>query len=195
MSIKILGGLAKGQALFVPPETITRPTSVMLRRKVFDALQDLSDFHFFDLCAGSGAMGIEAWSRGAKSATLVEAHPKVQGILKKNLSGIKAKFAAELAERPIHLAPTKLENWLARELSGLKNLDSVVVFLDPPYKDHSLYQAFRAAIGECEFAGEVWVESDRLSGVAVNFFETWHGPHKIYEHSDSWLARWKFPKT
>lgn len=165
----------------------------MLRRKAFDALQDLSDFHFFDLCAGSGAMGVEAWSRGARSATLVEAHPKVQAILKKNLSALKSKFSLELEKRPISLVGAKLESWLVRELGPLEALAPVVLFFDPPYRDHSLYQSFKDALFHCELEGEVWIESDRLSGVPVSFFDAWKGPHKVYEHSDSWLARWKFP--
>ncbi len=195
MSIKILGGLAKGQALFIPPENITRPTSVMLRRKAFDALQDLSDYHFYDLCAGSGAMGVEAWSRGALSSTLVEAHPKALATLKKNLAALKTKYGVHLEERPLTLVGMKLETWLSRDLERALQEKSGVVFFDPPYKDHALYQAFKDALSSCSFEGEVWVESDRLSGVSRDFFSSWGEPHKIYEHSDSWLARWKFPIT
>ena len=75
MPLRILGGKAKGQLLKSPPEnSITRPTSVMLKRKFFDAFQDLGEAHFYDLCAGSGSVGIEAWSRGVKQVELVEKH-------------------------------------------------------------------------------------------------------------------------
>lgn len=72
MAINILGGHAKGHALFVPPTSITRATTVMLRRKFFDAHQDLTNCLFIDLFAGSGAMGLEACSRGAERVILVE---------------------------------------------------------------------------------------------------------------------------
>jgi 16S rRNA (guanine966-N2)-methyltransferase len=59
MALKILQGEAKGLSL-VAPSSGTRPTSVLLRRKVFDAHQDMSDSIFIDCCAGTGAMGLEA---------------------------------------------------------------------------------------------------------------------------------------
>jgi hypothetical protein len=72
MSIQILGGLARGRTLDVPTGNLIRPTSVMLRRRLFDARQDMSSFHFYDLCSGSGSVGIEAWSRGAEALFLNE---------------------------------------------------------------------------------------------------------------------------
>ena len=57
MSIKILGGFARGQVLAVPKTDSIRPTSVMLRRRIYDFFQDLDGFYFLDICAGSGAMG------------------------------------------------------------------------------------------------------------------------------------------
>ena len=89
MSIRILGGLGKGHVLEVPPENITRPTSVMLRRKLFDRYQDISDYTFIDICAGSGAMGLEAISRGAKKVIFIENSQKALSILKKNIKSIR----------------------------------------------------------------------------------------------------------
>lgn len=189
MSIKILGGLAKGQALFVPPEHITRPTSVMLRRKVFDAVQELDQFHFYDFCAGSGAMGIEAWSRGAMSVTLLEPAPKALAILKRNCQTMGERFSAECAARPLKFGSQKFEQWLKRERVAGES----VLFFDPPYKDHALYAVFREFVLTLEISGEVWVESDYMSGVAPEFFASWGDALKCYEHSDSWLARWKLP--
>lgn len=167
----------------------------MLRRKAFDALQDLSEFHFIDLCAGSGAMGIEAWSRGAKSVNLIEAHPKAQIITKKNVAGLKTRFSNELDLRPLTVVSAKAEQWLAKDLAKFEVVGDVVLFFDPPYRDHKLYELFKEMLSTSKVSGEVWVESDRLSGVALKLFESWGEPHKVYEHSDSWLARWKFPIT
>jgi 16S rRNA (guanine966-N2)-methyltransferase len=66
MSIKILGGIAKGTILFLPDEKLTRPTLVLLKRKIFDAIQNFDGKIFIDACAGSGAIGLEAWSRELK---------------------------------------------------------------------------------------------------------------------------------
>ena len=65
MSLKILGGKAKGFTISVPPADTIRPMQVMLKRRVFDSYQNLEGVTFVDLCAGSGAVGLEAWSRGA----------------------------------------------------------------------------------------------------------------------------------
>ena len=68
--MQIIGGLAKGHGLCVPRGI--RPTSTLLKRKLFDSHQTWEAVNFIDLCAGSGSVGLEAWSRGAKSVCLVE---------------------------------------------------------------------------------------------------------------------------
>ena len=85
MSIRILGGSLKGMSLKVGSASMMRPTSVMLRRKAFDSLQCLEGYDFWDLCAGSGSMGIEALSRGANKSYFLEKQPKNFIILKDNL--------------------------------------------------------------------------------------------------------------
>ncbi|MBP5296212.1 MAG: RsmD family RNA methyltransferase, partial [Bacteriovoracaceae bacterium] len=67
MALTILGGQAAAFKINLPAQVRFRPTSVMLRRKLFDAHQTWKGEGFFDVCAGSGAMGMEAWSRGAES--------------------------------------------------------------------------------------------------------------------------------
>jgi 16S rRNA (guanine966-N2)-methyltransferase len=81
MSIKILGGVAKGFTLVTPSESITRPTSVLLKRRLFDFYQNLNGHYFIDLCAGSGSIGIEAASRGAYPVLLVESNPKAYKVI------------------------------------------------------------------------------------------------------------------
>ena len=65
MSIKILAGELKGMGIAVPSSDQLRPTSIMLRKKIFDASQGLDIRWFVDLLAGSGSVGLEAVSRGA----------------------------------------------------------------------------------------------------------------------------------
>ena len=72
MTVKILGGVARGFPLALPRSDLTRPTSVLIKRKLFDWRQDLSGHTFIDLCAGSGAMGFEALSRSADKVVLVD---------------------------------------------------------------------------------------------------------------------------
>ena len=74
MSISILGGVAKGAKLATPSSHNTRPTSVLLKRRLFDSHQSFEGIEFYDICAGSGSMGIEAMSRGAEKVIFVESN-------------------------------------------------------------------------------------------------------------------------
>ena len=91
MSLKILGGFARGQILAVPKGDLIRPTSVMLKRRIYDFYQDLSGVTFIDLCAGSGAMGFEAWSRGARRIYLNEVNRHVLMTLEENRENLLLK--------------------------------------------------------------------------------------------------------
>ena len=86
MSITIIAGFAKGLKLQVPSRGV-RPTSVMLKRKIFDSNAGrLESFdRFVDLCSGSGAIGLEAISRGAQKLLSVEKNRSPFEILRKNV--------------------------------------------------------------------------------------------------------------
>ena len=62
MGLKILGGIAKGNTINIPKNGSFRPTSIRLKRRLFDFRQNWEGYTFIDLCAGSGAVGIESWS-------------------------------------------------------------------------------------------------------------------------------------
>ncbi|MFZ4712237.1 MAG: RsmD family RNA methyltransferase [Bacteriovoracaceae bacterium] len=173
MSIQILGGLARGRTLSVPTGDLIRPTSVMLRRRLFDARQDLSQNTFYDLCAGSGAVGIEAWSRGAYKVILSEKNRHVLNILLKNMKMMKEHYADELALRPITTQNQDclkfIKQWMeSYQALSLEEQQSTILFFDPPYEDHQLYlnvldQFQFNSLGW--FKGELWLESDETKGV------------------------------
>ncbi len=122
MSLKIIGGIFKGRNLLAPPETTTRPTQGMLRGAVFNICQHkIEGAHFLDLCAGSGAMGIEAVSRGAASATLVEKDPKAAAIIRKNIEKLSLGSKISLIQCDVLRALKKL------------NTPFDIIYLDPPY--------------------------------------------------------------
>lgn len=86
MSIKVAGGYLKGYTLRTLRGQKTRPTTGRVREAVFSILQhDLVDADVLDLFAGSGALAIEAVSRGAASAVMVERKHQAAGIIRKNL--------------------------------------------------------------------------------------------------------------
>lgn len=122
--IRIVGGAARGRALSVPGRG-TRPTSDRAREALFNTLTglvDLTGTDVLDLYAGTGAVGLEALSRGAGGATLVESDPAVLSVLRSNVAAI----ALDGAEVVALSVPAYLGQRPA--------LDRVrLAFLDPPY--------------------------------------------------------------
>lgn len=194
MSISLLGGYARGFNLKVLSSQSLRPTSVILRRKIFDRYQDLCDHTFVDACAGTGAMGLEACSRGADQIYLVEANKKFFQTLKDNVQIFEKKYSSEFE---FALVPklAKVQNWLEQfkqeySLWDLDQRKKTIFFFDPPYAMKNLYDKviIEGLIGEGWFQGDIWVESDRLKGYPLNFWEEKGISYiKSYEHSDSYI--------
>lgn len=186
MALKIIGGILKGLTLAVPAGDLIRPTSVMLKRKIFDANQNLDEKIFIDACAGTGAMGFEAWSRGAKKVYLIEANKSVFSLLRKNYQLIKTKFAQELKEREINIVCDDIENWIKYFKKNYNNNEEeTIIFFDPPYQSHDLYQnvADKKIINASSpwYNGQVWIESDELKGVPISFWPEYN--HCYYQGS------------
>ncbi len=124
---RIIAGVAGGRALAVPPGRLTRPTSDRAREGLFATvlatLGSLAGAAVADLYAGSGAVGIEALSRGAAEAMLVEADPKAAGVIRQNIASIGLPGA-----RLIH---DRVERVLRRGPGPDRPRD--LVFADPPY--------------------------------------------------------------
>lgn len=122
---RIVAGLAKGRRLAVP-EKGTRPTSDRAREALFSALTSrlgsLDDRIVVDLYAGSGALGLEALSRGAVSVDLVESDRQAIHILRRNVEQVALPGA-----RVHH---TTVERWLS---PGRVDPAADVLLMDPPY--------------------------------------------------------------
>lgn len=87
--MRVVAGTARGRRLAAPPGAVTRPTPDRVREAVFNSLNSLgvlSGCRVLDLYAGTGAMGIEALSRGAAHAVFVERHPEALAALRANLA-------------------------------------------------------------------------------------------------------------
>jgi 16S rRNA (guanine966-N2)-methyltransferase len=124
---RIIAGSAGGRRLAVPPGRSTRPTSDRTREGLFAAvlaaLGTLDGAAVLDLYAGSGAVGLEALSRGASDVLLVEADLKAANIIKSNISAVGLPGARLLRDRA--------ERALQRGPDGARPRD--LVFADPPY--------------------------------------------------------------
>lgn len=125
---RIVAGSAGGRRIEVPPRG-TRPTSERVREAVFSALEasvELDGSRVLDLYAGSGALGLEALSRGAAYATFVEADRRAAQIVRRN--------AGSLGFRQIRIEQAKAETALADTALGVPPAGPFdVVFADPPY--------------------------------------------------------------
>ena len=124
--VRVIGGLARGRRLHAPPGRQTRPTSDYLREVLFDLLgQQVSGRSFLDLYAGTGAVGIEALSRGAARAVFVEHDRRAVASLRRNLevSGLMEKA---------EVVPAEVLRYLRRAASTPHRFD--MIFLDPPYR-------------------------------------------------------------
>ena len=96
--MRIIAGTAKGKTLVSPPDSRTRPTSDRAREGLFSSLESefssIEGLHFLDLFAGSGAVGVEALSRGAGVVHAVESQSGIESIALKNFQCVKTAIGA-----------------------------------------------------------------------------------------------------
>ena len=121
--MRIVAGEFRGRRLTAPRGVLTRPTADRVREALFSMLGDVTGARVLDLYAGSGALGIEALSRGAESAVFVERDPRAVAAIERNLEslGLRQQVVRQDAARFL----TRTE--------GMFDL----VFCDPPYDSAS----------------------------------------------------------
>ncbi|MEV4763700.1 16S rRNA (guanine(966)-N(2))-methyltransferase RsmD [Micromonospora chokoriensis] len=123
---RIVAGALGGRRIAAPPGAGTRPTSDRVREALFSAVEaevDLDGARFADLYAGSGAVGLEALSRGARHVLLVESDPRAARVIRENVATLGVGPAARLVAGKVATA-------LA---AGPDGGPYDVVFADPPY--------------------------------------------------------------
>jgi 16S rRNA (guanine966-N2)-methyltransferase len=118
--MRVVAGLYRGHPLKAPPGKGTRPTADRVREALFSILGPIDDTHVLDLFAGSGALGIEALSRGAATATFVEKDRRAAAVIEANLAATGAEGEVVAADAL---------RWLSRQ--GGAGFD--LVLIDPPY--------------------------------------------------------------
>lgn len=127
--MRIISGKAGSIRLQAPPGTDMRPSEDRLKEALFGSLGDLSGKNVLDLFAGSGALGLEALSRGAKSVILVEKKPAHVGYIEQNLAAVRKAMAGDCGEVRILTADVQRICQILPELAGTLS----VVLADPPY--------------------------------------------------------------
>jgi len=132
--VRITGGEFGGRNLKVPKSDAIRPTQDRVREALFNILQcDIVGADFLDLFAGSGAVGLEALSRGAKSATFVEANKRHVATLRENLGAILGSSCSSGASRSRASRETVIASDVYRWLSNYSGPGFSIGFADPPY--------------------------------------------------------------
>lgn len=127
--LKVIGGIIKGRRIKVS-KAYLRPTSEKVKEALFDIIKEkVYGSYFLDLYAGTGGIGIEALSRGAKRVIFVESNPYLRRTLKENISSLGFEDKAEVIARD---AGTFLEKAIEKE----DRFD--ILFLDPPYHTDEL---------------------------------------------------------
>lgn len=125
MRLRVIAGTARSLKLKTVPGDSTRPTTDRIKETLFNIIgNDVLDCTFLDLFSGSGAIGIEALSRGARECTFVEKDPKCIECIKDNLSFTKL----DSRSRVIRSDVLRFIN----NATNCKPFD--IIFMDPPYK-------------------------------------------------------------
>lgn len=138
--MRVIAGKFRSRTLRSLKGQMLRPTSDRLRETLFNILgPTLGGSTFVDLYAGTGAVGIEAISRGAKHAILVEQHAPAVALIRRNLESLGIGAEAEVVGLNVARAIERLED---------RHVHTQFIFLDPPYAADAEYESTLEILGE-----------------------------------------------
>lgn len=152
--MRVIAGQYRSRRLQTLRGTALRPSSDRLRETLFNILGTaIEGAVFVDLFAGSGAVGIEALSRGARGAIFVENHAAAAALIARNLASLGIPIAAQVASGKTFAGSAEILRMDA--MDALERLDKSsahidFVYLDPPYADTRAYQEILEFLGESE---------------------------------------------
>ena len=133
--MRVIGGVYRGRRISAPAGFDVRPTSDRLRETLFNIIApQIEGSRFLDICAGSGAVGIEALSRGASSVTFIDRSRRACAVIESNLATLGVTSNATIINREAVSALKRL----ARDAAKFD-----IVFFDPPYASEIYSQVMR----------------------------------------------------
>ncbi len=150
--MRIIGGKARGTKLYTLEGNNTRPTLDRVRESLFNIIQkEVPDCTFLDLFSGSGAVGLEAISRGAKKAILCDNQKQAVEVIKKNVEKTHLENEAQV----YHMS---FENLLENEIN--EKID--IIYIDPPYKTNFVSKAIKLILKKNLIGGDsiIVIETD-----------------------------------
>lgn len=158
--MRVVAGSLGGRRLVAPSGRATRPTSDRVREALFSMLGPLEGETVLDLFAGSGALGIEALSRGAGTATLVDVSAPAVAVIRRNLEALGLEAEAVRASAA---------GFLRRARAEQRQYD--LVFLDPPYaRAHDILDEIAAPLqGVLAPGARIVCESSRRRPLALGW--------------------------
>jgi 16S rRNA (guanine966-N2)-methyltransferase len=170
--MRIISGKYKGHPLVAFKADHIRPTTDRVKETLFNKLMfDLEDVRAVDLFAGTGNLGIEALSRGAREVVFVEKHPKSIQILKQNLEKLK-----------IPAADYKIVNMdVLQYLKTYQGESYDIIFADPPFTEKMAHAVMEQASGSLAFGAQtlLTIESERREKM-----EDRYGDLERYDHRE-----------
>ncbi|HTZ46883.1 MAG TPA: 16S rRNA (guanine(966)-N(2))-methyltransferase RsmD [Verrucomicrobiae bacterium] len=191
--MRIIAGKFRSRQLKSAKGLDLRPTSDRLRETLFDILGDrVAGSRFIDAFAGTGAVGIEALSRGARHVIFIEKHAATASLIKKNLAALEIQQARVLPIDALH-ALQLLANEPPAHTSG-DALD--IVFLDPPYDHAADYDRVLSFLGSATllFEGGLVIAEHRRKfqlPEAVEFLQR----VRVLHQGDAALSFYRLIKT
>ena len=168
--MRVIAGTYRSRKLQTLKGLALRPSSDRLRETLFNILgAEVHEAVFIDLFAGSGAVGIEALSRGAHQAIFVEKHPAGVALLRRNLESLKippgGNYAAKTHQNFADAAEVlPLDVISALDALSERGLRADLIFADPPYADAHAYDAVLAWLGDSKLLapeGRLILEHDK----------------------------------
>jgi len=176
--MRIISGRAKGLRLATPPAKGNgiRPTSDRCREALFSILGTrIHKARVLDLYAGTGAFGLEALSRGAKSVTLVDNSPAALSLIRRNVELLRPRFHSGTSAFPkVSILRGDLRRGVNALLAGAEGIENVfdIIFLDPPY-DKNLAQTTLSDLDGSSFLAKngLIVAEERSKVVLSKHFE------------------------
>jgi len=175
--MRVISGSARGTRLKTPDGQLTRPTSDRVKEAIFSVIQfELEGSRFLDLFGGSGQMGIEALSRGAKSAVFVDGRREACRLIQDNLKLTRLQDKATVLQ----------SDYLAYLSRCRETFD--IIFLDPPYAEVFLENSLKkiSEIDILSSRGIIICErpADKLLDFEVPGFQR----GKDYRYGNTWVT-------
>lgn len=158
--MRVIAGIAKGHKLKSPRNLAIRPTSDRVKESIFNIIQNkVNESVVVDLFAGTGNLGIESLSRGARKVFFIDQSKYSIAIIKENLENVKLMAGAEVMHLDAIAAIKKL---------AIQNVKADLIFMDPPYFKGLIEPTLEniATYGLLNEGGLVVVEHDK--GVAIS---------------------------